>query len=212
MRPPRKRPASWAPVRSFAPSRALSSASQPSPRRSVFGVARRRAAPPRATSVMLEVNGVSRPVTSWGNTVGDALHAAGVSVGSNDLVQPGTGEAVRDSDDRRAPQTVTVDSQTRTLADHGLVGRCDRGRPLRFVGRRPRRRPFLVGATGSPRSCRALATSSSRWMARRARSPARPGQDARAIRGPPASPRALPRPREHHDGRGRPLSSTSAAA
>jgi len=68
---------------------------------------------------MLEVNGVSRPVTSWGNTVGDALKAAGVSVGSNDLVQPGPGEAVRDGDTivvrTSKAYTVSVDGQTRTL-------------------------------------------------------------------------------------------------
>ena len=105
-------------VRSFAPSprivlgvAALASAG-------VFGVAGVGVASSH-TSVMLEVNGVSRPVTSWGNTVGDALHAAGVSVGSNDLVQPGTGEAVRDGDTivvrTSKPYTVTVDGQTRTL-------------------------------------------------------------------------------------------------
>ena len=105
-------------VRSFAPSprivlgvAALASAG-------VLGVAGVGVASSH-TSVMLEVNGVSRPVTSWGNTVGDALHAAGVSVGSNDLVQPGTGEAVRDGDTivvrTSKPYTVTVDGQTRTL-------------------------------------------------------------------------------------------------
>ena len=50
------------------------------------------------TTVMLEVNGVSRPVTAWGNTVGDALAVAGVSVGSSDLIQPGIGDVVREGD------------------------------------------------------------------------------------------------------------------
>ena len=71
------------------------------------------------TSVMLEVDGVSRPVTSWGNTVGDALEVAGVSVGSNDLVQPGEGEAVRDGDTiivrTSKAYAVTVDGTSRTL-------------------------------------------------------------------------------------------------
>lgn len=65
------------------------------------------------TTVMLEVNGVSRPVTAWGNTVGDALAVAGVKVGSSDLVQPGVGDVVREGDTivvrTSKAYTVTVD-------------------------------------------------------------------------------------------------------
>ena len=71
------------------------------------------------TTVMLEVNGVSRPVTAWGNTVGDALAVAGVSVGSSDLIQPGIGDVVREGDTivvrTSKAYTVTVDGQARTL-------------------------------------------------------------------------------------------------
>ena len=101
------------------------------------------------TTVMLEVNGVTRPVTAWGNTVGDALEVANVSVGSGDLVQPGLAETVHEGDtivvrSSRA-YTVTVDGETRHPVDHGHLSRrhpCRRRAPGFHGG--PCRRPLCV--------------------------------------------------------------------
>ena len=171
-------------VRSFAPSprivlgvAALASAG-------VFGVAGVGVASSH-TSVMLEVNGVSRPVTSWGNTVGDALHAAGVSVGSNDLVQPGTGEAVRDGDTivvrTSKPYTVTVDGQTRTLwttassADAILADAAPLGSAVSLAADRSSSRDELTPLVSRARNVVVTVDGTTREVA------ARPGQDARAI-------------------------------
>ena len=171
-------------VRSFAPSprivlgvAALASAG-------VLGVAGVGVASSH-TSVMLEVNGVSRPVTSWGNTVGDALHAAGVSVGGNDLVQPGTGEAVRDSDTiivrTSKPYTVTVDGQTRTLwttassADAILADAAPLGSAVSLAADRSSSRDELTPLVSRARNVVVTVDGTTREVA------ARPGQDARAI-------------------------------
>ena len=171
-------------VRSFAPSprivlgvAALASAG-------VLGVAGVGVASSH-TSVMLEVNGVSRPVTSWGNTVGDALHAAGVSVGSNDLVQPGTGEAVRDGDTivvrTSKPYTVTVDGQTRTLwttassADAILADAAPLGSAVSLAADRSSSRDELTPLVSRARNVVVTVDGTTREVA------ARPGQDARAI-------------------------------
>ena len=171
-------------VRSFAPSprivlgvAALASAG-------VLGVAGVGVASSH-TSVMLEVNGVSRPVTSWGNTVGDALHAAGVSVGSNDLVQPGTGEAVRDGDTivvrTSKPYTVTVDGQTRTLwttassADAILADAAPLGSSVSLAADRSSSRDELTPLVSRARNVVVTVDGTTREVA------ARPGQDARAI-------------------------------
>ena len=171
-------------VRSFAPSprivlgvAALASAG-------VFGVAGVGVASSH-TSVMLEVNGVSRPVTSWGNTVGDALHAAGVSIGSNDLVQPGTGEAVRDGDTivvrTSKPYTVTVDGQTRTLwttassADAILADAAPLGSAVSLAADRSSSRDELTPLVSRARNVVVTVDGTTREVA------ARPGQDARAI-------------------------------
>ena len=137
------------------------------------------------TSVMLEVNGVSRPVTSWGNTVGDALKAAGVSVGSNDLVQPGPGEAVRDGDTivvrTSKAYTVSVDGQTRTLwttassADSILADAAPLGSAVSLAADRSSSRDELTPLVSRARNVSVTVDGSTREVA------ARPGQDARAI-------------------------------
>ncbi|MDU5164005.1 MAG: ubiquitin-like domain-containing protein [Actinomyces sp.] len=137
------------------------------------------------TSVMLEVNGVSRPVTSWGNTVGDALKAAGVSVGSNDLVQPGPGEAVRDGDTivvrTSKAYTVNVDGQTRTLwttassADSILADAAPLGSAVSLAADRSSSRDELTPLVSRARNVSVTVDGSTREVA------ARPGQDARAI-------------------------------
>ena len=171
-------------VRSFAPSprivlgvAALASAG-------ILGVAGVGVAASH-TSVMLEVNGVSRPVTSWGNTVGDALRAAGVSVGSNDLVQPGTGEAVRDGDTivvrTSKAYTVTVDGQTRTLwttassADAILADAAPLGSAVSLAADRSSSRDELTPLVSRARNVVVTVDGTTREVA------ARPGQDARAI-------------------------------
>lgn len=137
------------------------------------------------TSVMLEVNGVSRPVTSWGNTVSDALKAAGVSVGSNDLVQPGPGEAVRDGDTivvrTSKAYTVNVDGQTRTLwttassADSILADAAPLGSAVSLAADRSSSRDELTPLVSRARNVAVTVDGSTREVA------ARPGQDARAI-------------------------------
>ena len=137
------------------------------------------------TSVMLEVNGVSRPVTSWGNTVGDALKVAGVSIGSYDLVQPGPAEAVRDGDTivvrTSKAYTVNVDGQTRTLwttassADSILADAAPLGSAVSLAADRSSSRDELTPLVSRARNVAVTVDGSTREVA------ARPGQDARAI-------------------------------
>ena len=171
-------------VRSFAPSPRIVLSVAALASAGVFGVAGVGVASSH-TSVMLEVNGVSRPVTSWGNTVGDALHAAGVSVGSNDLVQPGTGEAVRDGDTivvrTSKPYTVTVDGQTRTLwttassADAILADAAPLGSAVSLAADRSSSRDELTPLVSRARNVVVTVDGTTREVA------VRPGQDARAI-------------------------------
>ena len=171
-------------VRSFAPSPRIVLSVAALASAGVLGVAGVGVASSH-TSVMLEVNGVSRPVTSWGNTVGDALHAAGVSVGSNDLVQPGTGEAVRDGDTivvrTSKPYTVTVDGQTRTLwttassADAILADAAPLGSAVSLAADRSSSRDELTPLVSRARNVVVTVDGTTREVA------ARPGQDARAI-------------------------------
>ena len=137
------------------------------------------------TSVMLEVDGVSRPVTSWGNTVGDALEVAGVSIGSNDLVQPGEGEAVRDGDTiivrTSKAYAVTVDGTSRTLwttassADAILADAAPLGSAVTLAADRSSSRDELTPLVSRARNVVVAVDGTSREVA------ARPGQDARAI-------------------------------
>jgi len=94
--------------------------------------------------------------------VGDARRAAGVSVGSNDLVQPGTGEAVRDGDTivvrTSKPYTVTVDGQTRTLwttatsADGILADAAPLGSTVALAADRSASRDELTPLVSRPRN------------------------------------------------------------
>lgn len=137
------------------------------------------------TSVIVEVDGVSRPVALWGNTVGDALGVAGVSVGNNDLVQPGTGEAVRDGDTivvrTSKAYAVTVDGATRTLwttassADGILADAAPLGSTITLAADRSASRDELTPLVSRPRNVAVTVDGTSREVA------ARPGQDARAI-------------------------------
>jgi uncharacterized protein YabE (DUF348 family) len=96
-----------------------------------FGVVSSRA------EVVLEVDGVSRPVVAWGGTVSTVLAQAGVEPGAHDLVSPAADEPVRDGATvvvRTAhPFDVTVDGVQRriwstsasadaVLADAGVDG------------------------------------------------------------------------------------------
>ena len=137
------------------------------------------------TTVMLEVNGVTRPVTAWGNTVGDALEVANVSVGSGDLVQPGLAETVHEGDtivvrSSRA-YTVTVDGETRTLwttatsADGILADAAPLGSTVALAADRSASRDELTPLVSRPRNVFVSADGTTREVA------VRPGQDTRAI-------------------------------
>ena len=67
--------------------------------------------------VTIEVDGVSRDVSGFFTTAGDALNTAGVSVGDHDLVAPAADQTVSNGDTvvvrTATPYDVTVDgSQT----------------------------------------------------------------------------------------------------
>ena len=137
------------------------------------------------TTVMVEVNGVTRPVTAWGNTVGDALEVANVSVGSGDLVQPGLAETVHEGDtivvrSSRA-YTVTVDGETRTLwttatsADGILADAAPLGSTVALAADRSASRDELTPLVSRPRNIFVSADGTTREVA------VRPGQDTRAI-------------------------------
>ncbi|MBF0966590.1 ubiquitin-like domain-containing protein [Actinomyces bouchesdurhonensis] len=137
------------------------------------------------TTVMLEVNGVSRPVTAWGNTVGDALAVAGVKVGSSDLVQPGVGDVVREGDTivvrTSKAYTVTVDGQARTLwttaasADGILADAAPLGSTVTLAADRSASRDDLTPLVSRARNVIVNVDGTTREVA------VRPGQDARAI-------------------------------
>ena len=137
------------------------------------------------TTVMLEVNGVSRPVTAWGNTVGDALAVAGVSVGSSDLIQPGIGAVVREGDTivvrTSKAYTVTVDGQARTLwttaasADSILADAAPLGSTVTLAADRSSSRDELTPLVSRARNVIVNVDGTTREVA------VRPGQDARAI-------------------------------
>lgn len=137
------------------------------------------------TTVMLEVNGVSRPVTAWGNTVGDALAVAGVNVGSSDLIQPGIGDVVREGDTivvrTSKAYTVTVDGQSRTLwttaasADSILADAAPLGSTVTLAADRSSSRDELTPLVSRARNVIVNVDGTTREVA------VRPGQDARAI-------------------------------
>ena len=137
------------------------------------------------TTVMLEVNGVSRPVTAWGNTVADALKVANVSVGSGDLVQPGVAETVREGDTivvrTSKAYTVTVDGEPRTLwttaasADSILADAAPLGTTVTLAADRSASRDELTPLVSRARNVIMNADGTTREVA------VRPGQDARGI-------------------------------
>ena len=137
------------------------------------------------TTVMLEVNGVSRPVTAWGNTVADALKVANVSVGSGDLVQPGVAETVREGDTivvrTSKAYTVTVDGEPRTLwttaasADSILADAAPLGTTVTLAADRSASRDELTPLVSRARNVIVNADGTTREVA------VRPGQDARGI-------------------------------
>ena len=137
------------------------------------------------TTVMLEVNGVSRPVTAWGNTVADALKVANVSVGSSDLVQPGVAETVREGDTivvrTSKAYTVTVDGEPRTLwttaasADSILADAAPLGTTVTLAADRSASRDELTPLVSRARNVIVNADGTTREVA------VRPGQDARGI-------------------------------
>ena len=137
------------------------------------------------TTVMLEVNGVSRPVTAWGNTVADALKVANVSVGSGDLVQPGVAETVREGDTivvrTSKAYTVTVDGEPRTLwttaasADSILADAAPLGTTVTLAADRSASRDELTPLVSRARNVIVNADGTTREVA------VRPGQDARGM-------------------------------
>ena len=137
------------------------------------------------TTVMLEVNGVSRPVTAWGNTVADALKVANVSVGSGDLIQPGMAETVREGDTivvrTSKAYTVTVDGEPRTLwttaasADSILADAAPLGETVTLAADRSASRDELTPLVSRARNVIVNADGTTREVA------VRPGQDARGI-------------------------------
>ncbi|WP_051259294.1 ubiquitin-like domain-containing protein [Schaalia suimastitidis] len=71
------------------------------------------------SEVTLEIDGVAMPVTTWQDTAGGVLDAAGITVGAHDLVLPALNETVGDGDVvvvRTAhPYTLTIDGQAQTV-------------------------------------------------------------------------------------------------
>ncbi len=137
------------------------------------------------TTVMLEVNGVSRPVTAWGNTVADALKVANVSVGSGDLVQPDVAETVREGDTivvrTSKAYTVPGDGEPRTLwttaasADSILADAAPLGTTVTLAADRSASRDELTPLVSRARNVIVNADGTTREVA------VRPGQDARGI-------------------------------
>ncbi|MGO3796950.1 MAG: ubiquitin-like domain-containing protein [Pauljensenia sp.] len=71
------------------------------------------------SDLILEVDGVSRPVSTWQPTVGAALTQLGVELGPHDLVSPGVDESLSDGDSvvvRTArPVELEIDGQRTTV-------------------------------------------------------------------------------------------------
>lgn len=65
------------------------------------------------TNVIVDADGLTKPVSVWGGTVGGALEEAGVEVGQYDLVTPATSAAVEDG------QTITVTSAKPYMVKEG---------------------------------------------------------------------------------------------
>ena len=74
--------------------------------------------------VTIEVDGVSRDVSGFFTTAGDALNTAGVSVGDHDLVAPAADQTVSNGDTvvvrTATPYDVTVDGSQTVRVVHGL--------------------------------------------------------------------------------------------
>lgn len=111
---------------------------------------------------VLEVDGVSRPVSVWGTTVEDVLEAAGVTPGEHDLVSPDPGATVADGDTvivRTAqPFEVAIDGETRTVwttsssADTILADAGTQGSDVTMVADRSHTRATLTPLVSRPRT------------------------------------------------------------
>ena len=171
-------------LRAFAPSPVMVLASATATGAIVLGTAGVSIASSHV-NVMLEVDGVSRPVGVWGNnTVSDALKAAGVRVADSDLVQPGQGEALANGDTivvrSSKPYSVAVDGKVRTVwttaasADAILADAGALGTKVSLAADRSSSRDSLTPLVSRQRSVVLNADGTSKQIE------ARPGQDARA--------------------------------
>ncbi|MDC4233756.1 ubiquitin-like domain-containing protein [Actinomyces sp. B33] len=137
------------------------------------------------TDVMVEVDGVVRPVSSWTSEVGDILAAAGITPADHDLVQPARGQSVPDGGTvvvRTArPHTVAVDGVARTIwstsssADAILADSAALGATVSLAADRSSTRQEVTPLVARARSVDVEADGQTAQVV------AREGQDARAV-------------------------------
>lgn len=135
---------------------------------------------------VLEVDGVSRPVSVWGTTVGDVLKAAGVEPGDHDLVSPGPGVSIAEGDTvvvRTAhPYQIAVAGQERTVwttsssADTILADASSQGGDVTMAADRSHTRETLTPLVSRPRPVGVLVGGA---PARQVT--VRPGDDVRTV-------------------------------
>ena len=111
---------------------------------------------------VLEIDGVSRPVSVWGTTVEDVLAAAGLEPGDHDLVSPDPGATVAEGDTvvvRTAhPYQITVAGRQRTVwttsssADTILADASSQGGDVMMAADRSDTRETLTPLVSRPRS------------------------------------------------------------
>lgn len=112
--------------------------------------------------MVLEVDGVSRPVSVWGTTVEAVLEAAGVTPGEHDLVSPDPDATLADGDTviiRTAhPFEITIDGTARTVwttsssADTILADATSLGSDVTMAADRSYSRATLTPLVSRPRT------------------------------------------------------------
>ncbi|QPK82169.1 DUF348 domain-containing protein [Schaalia sp. ZJ405] len=110
---------------------------------------------------MLEVNGVTRPVTVWNSHVDSVLAAAGITVGPHDLVQPSAEETVPNGGTvivrTASPHTLSVDGRVKTVwstsesADAILADAGYSGTQVALAADRSSTRPTVTSLVARPR-------------------------------------------------------------
>lgn len=133
---------------------------------------------------VLEIDGVSRPVSVWGSTVSDVLDAAGISLGQHDLVSPDTDASVAEGDTvvvRTAhPYQLTIDGQAKTVwttstsADTILADAGTQGGDVTMAADRSAERATLTSLVSRPRAVSVLVGGAAAQQVT-----VRPGDDVR---------------------------------